>query len=38
MTADTWLWIGATWIVAALMVGALWGALVRIGRGDYDDD
>ena len=39
MDTYMWWWIAASWLVGALMVGALWGAMVRIGRGeDYDDE
>jgi hypothetical protein len=38
MDTYMWWWIAASWLVGALMVGALWGAMVKIGRGDYDDE
>jgi hypothetical protein len=32
MDTYMWWWIGISWLIGALMVAALWGAVVHIGR------
>ena len=34
MDTYMWWWIAGSWLVGALMIGALWGAMAHIGRGD----